>query len=67
MIIKHLIQPTSYGKLVAGSVVVALAVSLGTVISLRLFGFEITAALPSALAAVAAATYAASGCKTTRS
>jgi hypothetical protein len=49
----------NYVRLVVGSALVALLVSLGTVGGMKLAGMEVSAALPAALAAGAAAMYAA--------
>ena len=46
-------------KLIIGSVIVALTISLGMVAVLRLLGFEVNPALPSALAGIGAAVFAA--------
>jgi hypothetical protein len=54
---------SGFVRLVVGSSVVALLVSLGTVGGLKLFWVEVTPALPAALAAVAAACYAATTVK----
>jgi hypothetical protein len=48
-----------YVRLVIGSAITALLVSLGTVAGMSLFRLEVNAAIPAALGAVAAATYAA--------
>jgi hypothetical protein len=48
----------SYLSVVIGSVVAALLVALGTVGAMKLLGMEINAAIPAALGAVAAATWA---------
>ena len=46
-------------RLIAGAVVVALAISLGMVAVLSLLGFEVNPALPSALAVIGAGIFAA--------
>ena len=46
-------------KLIVGSALTALTISLGTVIILDLFDFSINPSVPGVLAAVGAATYAA--------
>ena len=50
--------PSSYAKLVVGSAIAALLVSLGTAMGMMLFGLEVNAAIPASLGAVAAATWA---------
>lgn len=49
---------TTYPRLAIGSAVVALVVSLGTVAGMKLLGAEINAAVPAALGAIGAASYA---------
>ena len=46
-------------KLIAGSALTALAISLGMVGILKLFGFSVNPGIPAVLAAIGAATYAA--------
>ena len=63
MIVERLIKSLSTRspilRLIAGSVVVALTISLGMVAILSLFGFGVNPALPSALGAIGAALFAA--------
>jgi len=63
MIIEHLVEriPTksAFTKLMVGSVITALAISLGMVWILQAFDFSISPAIPSAFAAVGAALFAA--------
>lgn len=63
MIIEHLIQriPTTsvFTKLIVGSVITALAISLGMVWILQAFDFSISPAIPASLAAIGAALFAA--------
>jgi len=63
MIIKRLVEKvpvrSNFGKLIIGSMLTALAISLGMVGILVLFDFSINPAIPSAFAAVGAALYAA--------
>lgn len=63
MIIEHLVEkiPTKSGftKLMAGSVLTAVAISLGMVGLLHLFDFTVNPALPATLGAVGAAVFAA--------
>ena len=63
MIIEHLVGklPTKSGftKLMAGSVLTALAISLGMVGILRLLDFTVNPALPATLGAVGAAVFVA--------
>lgn len=58
--LNRILRPeTGYVRLAVGCSIVALAVSFGTVGGMALMGMELNAAIPAALAAVAAATYAA--------
>ena len=63
MIIKRLVEKvpvrSNFGKLIIGSMLTALAISLGMVGILVLFDFSLNPAIPSAFAAVGAALYAA--------
>jgi hypothetical protein len=63
MIIERLVEKlpvkSNFEKLIIGSILTALAISLGMVGILRLFDFSINPAIPSVLAAIGAATYAA--------
>ena len=63
MIIEGLMEKlpvkSNFTKLIVGSVLTALTISLGMVGILRLFDFSINPAIPSAFAAIGAATYAA--------
>jgi len=58
-LIKLLPIRSSMLRLITGSVMVALAISLGMVAVLRLLGSEVNPALPSALAVIGAAIFAA--------
>jgi hypothetical protein len=51
---------STFAKLILGSIVVALTISLGTVAIASLISVAMPSAIPAALAAVGAATYAAS-------
>ena len=51
---------STFVKMITGSIIVALAISLGIVGILALFGFSIDPAIAVALAAIGAAIYAAS-------
>jgi len=63
MIIEHLIEriPTksAFTKLMVGSVITALSISLGMVWILQAFDFSISPALPASLGAIGAALFAA--------
>jgi hypothetical protein len=63
MIITRLVRQlpihSAWGKLIAGSVIAALSISLGTVAVASLMSITLPSAIPAALAAVGAATYAA--------
>ena len=63
MIIQHLIgripATCAFARLIIGSVVTALAISLGMVWILRVFDFEIGPAIPAAVGAIGAAVFAA--------
>lgn len=62
--LNHILRPEAgYARLALGCTLVALAVSLGTVSAMALLGTQLNAAIPSALAAVAAASYAAISAK----
>ncbi len=50
---------SDFAKLMVGSILTALAISLGMVGILRLFGFSINPVIPAGFAAVGAAIYAA--------
>ncbi len=54
---KILRPETGYVRLAIGCIIVALAVAFGTVGGMALFGMELNAAIPTVLAAVAAASY----------
>ncbi len=63
MIIERLVEKlpirSNFTKLIVGSILTALAISLGMVGILKLFGFSVNPGIPAALAAIGAATYAA--------
>jgi len=63
MIIERLVEKlpirSNFTKLIVGSILTALAISLGMVGILKLFGFSVNPGIPAALASIGAATYAA--------
>ncbi len=58
-LVRKLLVKSNFTKLMVGSILTALAISLGMVGILRLFDFSVNPAIPSAFAAIGAATYAA--------
>ena len=63
MIVERIVQSipigSQFSKLIIGSVITALLISLGMVYILKLFNFSINPAIPSAFAAIGAAIFAA--------
>ena len=62
MIIERLVEKipvkSKFGKVILGSLLTALAISLGMVIILSMFGFSINPVIPSTVAVIGAAAYA---------